>query len=58
MDEFIDIMQDVSIENSWPFYLILYSVGLIVTIVAIQKNKKKKAMKAKDENEEMDELLK
>ena len=39
----------------WIFYGLLYGVGLIVTIVAIQKNKKQKKQKV---SEDLDEILK
>ncbi len=39
LEEYIEI---TSWENTWPFYLVLYSIGIIVTIVAVRRNKKKK----------------
>ncbi len=58
MDDLIDFLEAVSFEHSWPFYLLFYGIGLIITIVAIRKNKKKKALKEQDENKELDDLLK
>ncbi|MBK7130502.1 MAG: hypothetical protein IPH66_14250 [Crocinitomicaceae bacterium] len=39
----------------WIFYALLYGAGLVITIVAIQKNKKKKKQKKDDD---LDEILK
>lgn len=58
MDDLVDFLQAISIENSWPFYLLFYGAGLIVTIVAIRKNKKKNALKEQAEDKELDDLLK
>jgi hypothetical protein len=58
MDDFIDFLEASSIEHTWPIYVLLYGAGLIITIVAIRKNKKKKALKEQDENKELDDLLK
>jgi oligoendopeptidase F len=58
MDDLLDFFQTISIENSWPFYLFFYGIGLVVTIVAIRKNKKKNALKEQAEEKELDDLLK
>ncbi|MBK6526262.1 MAG: hypothetical protein IPG07_12340 [Crocinitomicaceae bacterium] len=58
MDDLINFLEAVSFEHSWSFYLLFYGIGLIITIVAIRKNKKKKALKEQDENKELDDLLK
>ncbi len=58
MDDLLDFFQAISIEHSWPIYVVLYGTGLIITIVAIRKNKKKKELKEQDENKELDDLLK
>lgn len=54
MGDFIRFFEAISFENSWPIYLILYGGGLILTIVAISKNSKKKKLSKEKENNDLE----
>lgn len=56
MDDLLEFAEFISIENTWPFHLVLYSIGLIVTLVAISRNKKKKQVEKEKELNEIDEI--
>ncbi len=58
MDDLMDFLEASSLQHTWPIYALLYGAGLIITIVAIRKNKKKKALKEQDEIQDLDDLLK
>jgi hypothetical protein len=58
MDDLIDFLEASSLQYTWPIYAGLYGAGLIITIVAIRKNKKKKVLKEQDEIQDLDDLLK